>query len=315
MEFDAHLDTPTVALGTVERVDLVVDRLCRAYAITPAQQLLPRVDAYRRHVGKLLGGKATPSARQNLLVAAGWLSALLACLHVDLGHRRASAAARSATFSLGMETRHPELMAWAQEIRAWIALVDERFQDAAEHARLGQRMTRMGTSAAVQLAVQEAKASAQLGDGQAAEAALERARAALAKLPASSTPDHHFVFDPTKLTFFAGTCYVWLGQDEAAEEYTHEVIAHSRATGRLTRLDEARVNLALVALHRGEVDEATAFGRQALRSPRLCATTWGRLAELDNAFRTHDGDAATVRDFHEQYVLMRRTTLIARERE
>lgn len=292
-----------IARGTVERVEVIVDRLCRAYSSTGAEELFPRVERYRRHVLTLRDTRGTLREKRDLLLAAGWLSALLACLQVDIGNRAGAEASRRAAFSIGHEAGHPELMAWAVEVLAWVALIDERFPTAAKVARAAADLTRIGTSAMAQLAVQEAKAWSQLRMRRDAEAALGRAELALAELSGSSTPEHHFVFDPSKLIFFAGTCFVWLGQDDRAEELAHEVITQSRAAGKLTRVAEAHVDLALVALRRGELDGATALGAEALGEPRLCATTFGRLAELDRALLATRHDSPEIRGFHDRYVL------------
>jgi len=288
----------------VERVDLVVDRLCRRYSSTQAADLLPRVARYRDHVLELRQSRATIREKRDLLLAAGWLSILLACLQVDVGDRQAAETNRRAAFSIGKETAHPELMAWAVEMLAWVALIDERFDIASRAARAGQDLTRIGTSAMVQLLVQEAKAWSQLGSLSDAEAALERAELALAQLPPSSTPEHHFVFDPTKLIFFAGTCYTWLAQDTRAEAHAHEVIVQSHAAGKLTRVAEAHVNLALIAVHRGDIPQAVDLGQQALSGSRPCATTLGRLVELDAALLKHGNGIPEIREFHERYMLI-----------
>ncbi|MGH8905051.1 MAG: hypothetical protein ACRD0K_00655 [Egibacteraceae bacterium] len=248
-------------------------------------------------------GTATVSQRRSLMVAGGWLSALLACLQVDVGDRAAAERSRRAAFQLGREGGHPELMGWAFEIKAWIASVEGEFSGAAETARAGQSVTRVGGSVQVQLAVQEAKAWARLMDSRATEDALRRARSALAALPASSNPEHHFVFDETKLAFFAGTCYVWLGQDAIAENHAREVIRHSISVGRLTRVAEAHVDLGIIALRRGELEEACDHGRQAMGSKRLCATTLVRLTELQNALMEDHSQTPEVVDFNEKYIL------------
>ena len=306
MRFDPELDVPRTARETRERVDLVVDHLCRAYSSTTASELLPRVDQYRRYVKTLWENAATVSERHGLMVAAGWLSALLACLQWDMGNRSAAESNRLAVFHLGYEGGHPELMAWAFEIRAWVAVVEGEFLKAAKIARAGQDITSAAGSVQVQLAVQEAKAWARLGDGHATEHALRRAEATLEALPPPSNPEHHFVFDPTKLLSFAGTCYVWLKQDLTADSYAREVIRHSLAAGCLTRLAEAHVNLGFVALRRGELEGACGHGRQAMDSTRLCATTLVRLEELQIALRKDYHETPEFRDFHERYILSRR---------
>jgi hypothetical protein len=291
------------ARGAVERVEKVVDLLCSAYSSTDAEDLLPDVRRYRDYILALRSSPGTIKEKRDLLLSAGWLSALLACLQIDIGDRAGAEANRRAAFSIGQETSHPEVVAWAVEMLAWVALIDERFRDAANAARAGQNITRIGTSAMVQLAVQEAKAWSQLRARHDAKAALGRAELALAHLPDSSTPEHHFVFDPSKLLFFAGTCYVWLGEDDPAEEHAREVITQGRAAGKLTRVAEAHIDLALVALHRGDLDKALGLATEALQGPRLCATTLGRLAEFNRALLSGTGDVQGS-PLHDQYLLM-----------
>jgi len=70
-------------------------------------------------------------------------------------------------------------MAWAIEMLAWVALIDERFDIPSRAARAGQDLTRMGTSAMVQLLAQEAKVWSQLGILADAEPALAEYHPAL----------------------------------------------------------------------------------------------------------------------------------------
>jgi hypothetical protein len=91
-------------------------------------------------------------------------------------------------------------MAWSFELLAWLALVNGSYRDTIHHAGAGLELA-PHTSAGVQLAVQEAKAWSRLGDRRAAEDALRRGAAALARLPVPSHPEHQFVFDASKLSF------------------------------------------------------------------------------------------------------------------
>jgi hypothetical protein len=58
------------------------------------------------------------------MVIGGWLSLLAACVHVDLGHRRAAAANRGTARQLGHHADHGELEAWAVAVQAWQALLE-----------------------------------------------------------------------------------------------------------------------------------------------------------------------------------------------
>ena len=73
------------------------------------------------------------------------------------------------------------------------------------------------SAVAVQLAAQEAKAWARIGDRRQTEVALDRGRRLLDSMPYPENLDHHFVVDPTKFGFYAMDCYRMLADDKVAE--------------------------------------------------------------------------------------------------
>ena len=170
----------TAALAGVERA---VARLRRAASATPPRELIPAVRAQLRYVGRLLEGRLTLSRHRRLLVAAGWLSLLLARLHFDAGDREAAEAGRDAALRLARQAGHAELAAWAVEALASWALVDGRFRDALDLARAGQDLAPPASAAAVQLALDEAQAWASLGDRDQAAGAPRLAALTSAMLP------------------------------------------------------------------------------------------------------------------------------------
>jgi hypothetical protein len=127
----------------------------------------------------------------------------------------------------------------------------------------------------------------------------------LSRLPRPAHPEHHFVFDASKLSFYAATCYAWLGETDRAEEHAREVIAQSvdrAGTVRWpTRLAVARIDLGLVATQRGQLDEAAGFGIAALGSGRVVASTLEWFADLDTALDGNHSDVAEVQEFHQRY--------------
>jgi hypothetical protein len=155
---------------------------------------------------------------RELLVAGAWSSVLLACVQFDMGDHQAAEDTRDAAFQLGTEAEHQEIMAWSFELLAWFALVGGRYEEVIDHARTGLVLA-PNTSAGVQLAVQEAKGWARLGNRQEAEQAMREGATALARLPVPSHPEHHFVSDASKLSFYAATIYAWLGEAERAVEH------------------------------------------------------------------------------------------------
>jgi DNA-binding XRE family transcriptional regulator len=313
-ELAQHAEASSIGAGTLESLDRAVDRLCRDYPTTRPALLEVRVRRRLRDVDQLLNGKLTVAQHRHLLVAGGWLATLLATLQFDMGDQEAAERTRDAAFQLGKEGEHQEIMAWTFELLAWFALVDGRLLEAVDHARTGFELA-PHTSAGVQLAVQEARAWSRVGNQSEGEDALRRGGTALTSLPVPSHPEHHFIFDASKLSFYAATCFALLGETDRAEAHAREVIAQSISDDGTvrwpTRLAVARIDLGLVAAQRGELDEAAHLGIMALGSGRVVASTLAWFAELDAALRRGHADLDEVHDFHEQYVLARRSSMRA----
>jgi tetratricopeptide (TPR) repeat protein len=303
LELARQAEASDLGGGTLEVVDRAVDRFCRDYPTVSPAVLAPRVQQRLRYLAKLLRGRVTLAQHRHLLVASGWLATLLACLQFDLGDRDGAEASQAAAYTFAHEAEHQEVLAWTHELLAWWALVDHRYDEVIEHARTGLAIAPR-TSAGVQLAVQEAKGWSRLGDARQADEAMRTAGMALARLPRPEHPEHHFVFDASKLSFYAATCYTWLGDGEHAREHAAQVIRQClEVPGEVrwpVRLAETRVDLGLVAAREGQIDEACELGRQALASQRKSGSTLGRVAELDDLLMRGHPDVGEVVDLHEQ---------------
>src|SRR6266496_3419997 len=296
LELARRAEASDVGGTALDSVDLAVTDLARRYADTPPAELMGGLRRRSRDVVGLLAGSATIAQRTRLLLAGGWLSLLTATVHVDMAHRVAARIARNTAAALGREAGEPELVAWSVEGAAWEAIVNQDWTSAARLAREGQQVAPRGRSAAVQLAAQEGRAAARLGDARQVHAALDRAGTALDQ-QRPGLADHHFVFDAHKLTGYTATALAWLG-DPAAEGYAREVI---RVTTAPRRLATARIDLAMVLLGLDRPDEAAALGGLAVDSRRLVPSNIWRAAELDRALAAGYADRPETRDYHERY--------------
>lgn len=310
LELTRLAEVSDIGAGTIEALHETADLLCRAYPSTPATVLRDRTKRRLQHVIRLLGGRSTLSQHRELLVAAGWLAVLLGCLHYDQGEREEAEAARQAAYQWARQAGHAELMGWAYEMSAWFALVDGRYEQLIEFGEAGQAVAGAG-SAGVQLTLQEAKGWSRLGDHQQAEAALSRGAEMLSRMPVPAYPEHHFVFDHTKWMFYASTCYVWLGDDDRAEEHALEVIAqHVRPDGSTNapmRVAQSRINLGIVAARRGDLDQAVAYGHSAFAYERRSLTALtSSAADPDAILQQHYQGEHLARDFHERHLHIRR---------
>lgn len=283
----------------LDAVDLAVADLACRYQHTPPVDLLAVVRRRAADVTRLLDGKATLAQRRRLLVAGGWLALLAGVVHVDLGRRLAARLARDTAASLGRETGEPELAAWAAEIAAWEAITDRRWARAAQLATDGRAIAPAGSSAAVQLAVQVARAEARLGDARAVYAALDHAAAIVGDQRGDRPDAHHFHFDAAKLTGFTATALAWLG-DPAAEPYASAIIA---AAPSARRAASARLDLGLVLAGHDRPDEAAALTADALSSGTLVPSNMWRAAEVVGTLVERYPGLPDARDLPDRYAV------------
>jgi hypothetical protein len=125
---------------------------------------------------------------------------------------------------------------------------------------------------AVQLAGQEAKAWARIGDRRQVEVALDKGRRLLEGMPYPENLDNHFVVDPAKFDFYAMDCYRLVGEDKLARTLADEVLRAGTdfdGTERSPmRNAEARVTLGVTAAREGDLEQALTMGERALQGDR-----------------------------------------------
>lgn len=310
MELAQQLQASDVGTGTLEALAEAVDLLCRAYPVVPAATLRDRTQKRLAQVNRLLAGRLSLDQHRELLVITGWLTALLGCVHYDLGEREEAETARRAAFEMGRQVGHGELMGWAHEMSAWFALVEGRYEDVVTAARMGQAVAGQ-TSAMVQLTLQEARGLARIGDRREADRALTRGAEVLGRLPMPDNPDHHFVFDHAKWVFYAATCYTWLADDDRAEEHARETIQmHTRPDGTSNapmRVADAHIDLGIIHARRGDLDAAVDNGMAAFDIDRRSLTDLvNRAADLDRVLRQRYRRETLAEEFHDRFVTARR---------
>lgn len=309
MELAQQLQASDVGTGTLEALAEAVDLLCRAYPVVSATALRDRTQKRLAQVTRLLSGRLTLDQHRELLVITGWLTALLGCVHYDLGEREEAETARRTAYETGRQVGHGELMGWAHEMSAWFALVEGRYEDVVTAARQGQALAGQ-TNAQVQLTLQEARGLARLGDRREADRALSRGADVLAKLPIPENPDHHFVFDHAKWVFYAATAYTWLEDNDRAEEHALETIQmHTRPDGTSNapmRVADAHIDLGIVHARRGDLDAAVEHGMAAFDIERKSLTDLvNRAADLDRILRERYRRETLTNEFHDRYVVAR----------
>jgi tetratricopeptide (TPR) repeat protein len=271
LEVISRLQRSDLDNATLNALRVTTDALCSEYPFMPADQLLTEGRAWLRRMIDYQGQHLTIKQHRELWVQAGWVALLIACVEYDTGQRQAAEATRQGALSLGVEADHAEIQAWAHEIRAWMNLTTGEYHGVVAAARAGDEAApHHGVS--VQLAAQEAKAWARIGDRRQTEVALDRGRRLLDALPYPDNLAHHFVVDPTKFDFYAMDCYRHLAEDAMAENLADEVIQAGTdfdGTERAPmRIAEARITRGVIAARKGDLEEAVHYGEQALQGQR-----------------------------------------------
>jgi hypothetical protein len=271
LELVSRLQRSDLDEATLTGLRVMADRLCSDYPFIPADQLLTEGRAWLRRITQFQGQRLTLKQHREILVLAGWITLLIACVEYDTGNRQAADTTREAALSLGAEADHAEVQGWAHEIRAWMNLTSGDYHGVIAAAQAGREVAPIH-GVAVQLAAQEAKAWARIGDRRQTEVALDSGRKLLEALPYPENLDHHFVVDPTKFDFYAMDCYRHLAEDNMAATLANKVIRSSSdfdGTERAPmRSAEARITLGVGAAREGDLEQAVHYGEQALNGQR-----------------------------------------------
>lgn len=266
-----QLQASSVDDASLHGIALTVDRLCSEYPYVPAGQLLIESRAWLGRLVQLTRQSMTLAQRREVQVQAGWLALLVACVQYDTGDNAAATITRAHALSLGHEAGHAEIQGWAYEIEAWQALTSGNLGGVLTATQAGSAIAG-NTSVAVQLAGQEAKALVRMARADEARRALEQGRKLLEPMPYPTNLAHHFVVDPAKFDFYRMDVHRIAGDDAAAQQLAHEVLAAGTSWDgtehAVMRNAEARVTLGTVAARQGDIEGAAEYGLRALSSDR-----------------------------------------------
>ncbi|MFD8619387.1 XRE family transcriptional regulator [Streptomyces sp. NPDC059513] len=271
LEIVSRLNRSDVDGATLDALRITTDRLCSEYPFMPSGQLIIEGRQWLRRVVELHTKSLTLAQHREVLALSGWLALLVGCVEYDMGDRHAAESTRRAALSLATEADHSEVAGWAHEMRAWFALTTGDYRGVISAAQAGAE-TAPNHSVAVQLAGQEAKAWARLGDRRQVEVALDKGRRLLEGMPHPENLDNHFVVDPAKFDFYSMDCYRLVGEDRLARTLAEEVLRAGTdfdGTERSPmRNAEARVTLGVAAAREGDLEQALIHGERALQGDR-----------------------------------------------
>lgn len=276
------------------------DAMACAYPHVPVGDLRPRVEGDLRRLSLLRGGRHTETVSRDLLVTTGWLTLLAACLHKDAGDTVRALQRADTVESIGGEAGHPELAAWARELRVWQWTDEQRWPEAAALATAAAERVE-GSNVSVQLRMHAAMSHAALGQHSEMFHVLNLAEHTVETLPEPFDPAHHFVFDGRKWPFYLarifGRAQLWRQSGECMAVSMIQCLDEDGRTRWPMRLAALRLESAVAAAQRGLLDEAVGAGLRALRSPRECAGLLPRMRELDGLLYRQWSSESMMRDY------------------
>ncbi|MGW4694397.1 DNA-binding protein [Kitasatospora sp. YST-16] len=247
---------------SIDQVEEDVRRLARTYNHRSPFEVFREGRQLRTDAETLLDRTHIPAQRQQLLIAIGQTTALLAMAAFGLGAvSEANRLARSAGM-YAEATRFTPLAAFAAGSLGIFAYWEGRPSEAIRFIRHAKSFSGVGTAGQARIAAIEARAYGHLGDRPRAAAAVER----FLDADAVEHDDLHdgvageFLHSPDRLVRSHGTTFVLLRDGARALEHTRRVLemqAELPAAQRSPRIDaEARADLAAALLLNGEVEEA-----------------------------------------------------------
>jgi tetratricopeptide (TPR) repeat protein len=294
------LDPLAPSAATIQCLDQAIERIGRSYLTAEPGELTEEVRLYRAWVERLLGNSRSPIQHHRLYVQLGYLTGILAQLSLAQGDHDATQGYCAAAMQAADEAGDRQLRAWVLSIQAMLAAYTNRQQDVIALTNAGlEAADRVASATAVKLASLQARAHATLGDRQAAEAALARARQMMGQVPEAEQDRGLFAFPEEKLVSHEGQVWLQLGAPERAQEPLQRALhLLDSATGaRRSPVDQAmvRLHLARSQAELGHFDQARQQAEQALAlyRQRPVDHTRRRAHELAILLKPYDEAEAT----------------------
>ena len=205
--------------ATIRYLDQAIEHFGRTYLTAAPAELADEVRLHVAWVRRLLDNSRAPAQYHRLYVQLGYLTGILAQLSLAQGDHDATQGHCAAAMRAADEAGDRQLRAWILSIQAMLAAYTNRHQDVIDLTNTGLAAAgRVASATAVKLASLQARAHATLGDRQAAEAALARARQMMAQVPQAEQDRGLFAFPEEKLASHEGQVWLQLGAPERAQE-------------------------------------------------------------------------------------------------
>jgi hypothetical protein len=272
-------------------------------SVTTSAAVYDELLGVRSFAGSLVGD--TGSRRHSdLVVTAGWLSALLAVSATDMGDHAAALVWCSDTERRGRDAGHTELAGWAALTRALIAYYQGQADRSATLAGRGQHITQPGTMVYAKLAAQEMRSRAMLGDARGMADARRTATAAIEALTPGFAVSGAFSMPLEEDPPYTATSLLLVGNYQDAAEATRRIIdtVYGGIPGdQPAKYARTLLILALAQVGLGQADAAAAAGSEALDCGRPAWPTMVLAGKLDHLLAANFPGTVHVGRYRAQY--------------
>lgn len=254
----------TVSVESIEQIYDDVRRLAIAYPQRPLPEILASLVEAQDSAYELLEQRQRPQQSRELYLLAGVVGGLLAKASHDLAEPHAAMTQARAAFVCADNADHDALRAWLRGLQALVAYWAGRPGESIRYAQSGADYAARGRgTAAVWLAISEARGLAALGNAEATMRAIQRAESAWDRVAPDELDELGGIctFTRPRQLYYAADALAWLPDQAAvAEDYSDRAVqAYSDADSPdWAFADQAgsHTNLAIARIVRGDPDGA-----------------------------------------------------------
>ncbi|RBQ22149.1 hypothetical protein DP939_01030 [Spongiactinospora rosea] len=273
--FVASSEASNVGPETLTQLREETARIAGAYLLQPLPTLLFDLIECQDVAFRLLEGRQRPTESVELYLLAGITSGMLAKASHDMGDPHTALTQARAAFVCADNAGHDGLRAWTRGLQSLTAYWAGWPNDAARYAMAGVEFAaRTRGSSSVWLPAQEARAWAVLGDGEQAQAALDRAQAAREAVESDDLDEFGGVlsFNRPRQLYYTADTLVWLpGNEQRADRLAGEALSAYAEADPAERAfggeAGARADQSLARVHTGDLDGAAEALRPVLDLP------------------------------------------------
>ncbi|MGH8900665.1 MAG: hypothetical protein ACRDYA_03055 [Egibacteraceae bacterium] len=243
----------------LEQLSRSMRAIAHDYVHSPPYPLLQRTHRLRTQVWTLLRGHQRPTQTRELFLLGARLCTLLAWMSGDLGDNRAAGDHAWAAWRCAERADHNGARTWVRAVQSKTAFWDGDYEESARLARDGLRYT-PSDSAAVHLALLEARAWGQISRVDEADSALDRWRTEREQVPGPDEVGGVLGASLARQHYLAGSAYLCLQRPDQALAESHQAIDLFEATPDAQRFYGpemmARIDAGLAQVRSGRLDGA-----------------------------------------------------------